>query len=289
VVNGGNCPFGDVNWVHYVHAACEVPSGRSWLRRIRGGITRRCFLRDERRALRRAQLVIANSERTRRHLLDLHDLAPERVRVVYLGTEPRQFREPTSNERADTRRDLGVPEDSAVAVFIGALGDRRKGFDSLFAAWSELCRSPDWDGLLLVVGTGGDLPAWRKAAEENGLDCRVRFLGFRGDVPRMLWASDLLVAPTRYEPYGLGVHEALCSGVPALVSANAGAAERYPDDLRDMLIPNPDDVSDLVSRLRTWRVSIASWRGRVAALASDLRQRTWDDMAAEMLRVIEES
>ena len=37
--------------------------------------------------------------------------------------------------------------------------------------------------------------------------------------------------PARYEAYGLAVHEALCRGLPALVSASAGVAERYPADL----------------------------------------------------------
>ena len=60
----------------------------------------------------------------------------------------------------------------------------------------------------------------------------VRFLGYRKDLAQLLQASDALIAPTRYDSYGLGVHEALCCGLPALVSAGAGVAERYPERLK---------------------------------------------------------
>jgi glycosyltransferase involved in cell wall biosynthesis len=64
---------------------------------------------------------------------------------------------------------------------------------------------------------------------------RVRFLGFRTDVPEIPSALDGLVHP-RYEAAGLSVHEALCRGLPAIVTACAGVAERYPADLRHCLL-----------------------------------------------------
>src|SRR2546428_102724 len=79
---------------------------------------------------------------------------------------------------------------------------------------------------------------WQGMAAAHELAGRVRFLGFRTDVPDLLRAADVLIAPSRYEPYGLTVHEALCCGLPALVSAAAGVAERYPAELSDLLIPN---------------------------------------------------
>ena len=54
-------------------------------------------------------------------------------------------------------------------------------------------------------------------------------------MPTVFAACDLLIHPARYEAYGLAVHEALCRGLPALVSATAGVAERYPEDLGQLL------------------------------------------------------
>src|SRR5205823_4663985 len=138
--------------------------------------------------------------------------------------------------------------------------DRRKGFDVLFEAWSLLWRT-GWDGLLLVVGAGEELPVWEQRAA--GLGESIRFLGFRKDVPRILAAGDLLVSPTRYEAYGLGVHEALCAGLPALVSRSAGVAEQYPTELQPLLLSDPENASSLAESLRQWRKDPEVWRSRV--------------------------
>jgi len=108
-------------------------------------------------------------------------------------------------------------------------------------------------------------------------------------VPDLLRAADCLVAPTRYEAYGLGVHEALCCGLPALVSATAGVAERYPSHLGDLLLPDPDDAADLAARLRRWREATHQYSKMVSTLSEELRCYTWDDMAKSILEQIEGS
>ena len=116
---------------------------------------------------------------------------------------------------------------------------------------------------------------------------RVKFLGFRQDVPALLAACDALVHPARYEAYGLSVQEALCRGLPALVSAAAGVAERYPAELHGLLIPDPDDAADLACRLQTWRRDRERIRAQVARLSESLRSHTWDQMAAQIVHLTE--
>src|SRR5207244_10639551 len=126
---------------------------------------------------------------------------------------------------------LQWPQDKPAAVFIGGLADHRKGFDTLFTAWKRLCANPDWDADLAVIGSGSELHSWKQRASADGIASRIRFLGFRDNVPELLPAFDLLVSPTRYEPYGVAAQEALCRGLPVLISATAGIAERYSSDL----------------------------------------------------------
>ena len=59
----------------------------------------------------------------------------------------------------------------------------------------------------------------------------------------MLWGCDALVLPSRYEGYGRPVQEALCCGLPALVSRASGIAEQYPAELADLIIPDAEDVA----------------------------------------------
>lgn len=284
VVNGGNCRWGDVNWVHYVHAVYTPDVHGSLLRRWKARWQHRCFLADERRALGLARLVIANSHATKRVLVEKLGLPEERIRVVYYGIEPARLHPQTREERLSARAALGWAEDRLKAVFVGALGDRRKGFDLLVEAWGRLCADPGWDADLAVVGQGGELLEWQTRVVGNpALHGRVEFLGFRQDVPRILGAADLLVAPTRYEAYGLGVHEALCCGVPAMVSADAGVAERYPAGLQDLLLPTPLSVEVLVERLRLWRGTRAALTPTLHKLAAQLAADTWEKSAGEIV------
>jgi glycosyltransferase involved in cell wall biosynthesis len=283
LVNGGNCPFPDVNWVHYVHAAWEPGSAGAQSHRRRA--LHALHLRTERLALGRAQVVIANSRATARALVEARLCAEERVRVVYYGADGTRFRPPSAPERAAGRAALGIPEGVPVVAFIGALGDRRKGFDTLFAALRALASEPGWDAHVVAVGAGAELEAWRARARAERMDGRVHLLGFRPDVPVLLAGCDGLVAPTRYEAYGLGVQEALCCGLPALVSRGAGVAERYPEALRGLLLEDPESPEALAAALLGWARARGTLAPAVAAFSAELRARTWDGMAAELHRV----
>ena len=287
VVNGGNCPFPGVNWVHYVHAAfTPVAAGKTW-RRAKAEASHRVSVMTERVALRAAKVVVANSERTRRDVIERVGISEDRVTTMYYGVDGSRFYAPTDDDRLAARRSFGWPDALPHVVFVGALGDRRKGFDVLYEAWRLLCASPSWDAVLVVVGTGAELPAWRQRAIDDGLAERVRFLGFRKDVPQVLKAWNALIAPTRYEAYGAGVHEALCCGLPALVSASAGVAERYPESLRELLLEDAESPATLAARITRWRARAPDWRAAVVEFGNRLRARSWDDMARDLVTVCE--
>jgi glycosyltransferase involved in cell wall biosynthesis len=90
-------------------------------------------------------------------------------------------------------------------------------------------------------------------------------------------------ARARYEAYGLGVHEALCRGLPALVAATAGVAERYPSSLQALLLDDVESAGDVAGALQRWRADAARLRTDVAAFSEALRARGWDDMARDIV------
>lgn len=288
VSNGGNCVWPDINWVHSVHHAWPPADGGApvWFK-IKNRLTGALARRRERCALRVARLVIANSERTRRDLVERLGIAPARVRTVHLGSDAAHGAI-TPSERAAARRWLNVGEGRPLVVFAGALGhDRNKGFDTLWAAWRKLCAGEGWDAELVVAGDGRGLSAWRERVNDAGLGGRVRLLGFTERLAEVYAAADLLVSPVRYEAYGLNVHEAVCRGLPALVSARAGVAERFPAELSEMLLPDPEDAEDLARRLVRWRPRVEVWKEKFAPLAAQLRARTWAEMAREFVSLAE--
>ena len=287
VVNGGNCNWGDVNWVHHVHAAYrpDNPAGRA--RAWKAQVAYAQALQAERNVLPKCRIDICNSQRSRQDIVERLGVPAERARVVYLGCDPEELALISTSERESARRVLGVVDERPLVAFVGGLGDRRKGFDTLFAAWADLCRDPQWDGELVVMGSGAELPTWRQKAEELGITKRIHFLGFRHDVPHVLAACDLLVHPARYEAYGLGVHEALCRGLPAIVTADAGVAERFPEPLQWLLLRDAEDVGQLKDLLQTWRERRRQTAAQVAAWCAQLRSRTWEQVAAEFVQVAE--
>lgn len=284
VVNGGNCPVRAVNWVHYVHAAYPPELGRSAasVRRFVYGMHAR---RQERLAMARAELVIANSAATRRVVVEKLGADPKRTFVVYYGIDAKAFAPDDAERRARARAELAV-DGRPVIAFVGALGDRRKGLDTVFDAFRTLCRSPSWDVDLVVVGAGSELAAWRARAAHAGIAERVRLLGFRSDVPWVLAGADALVAPTRYEAFGLGVLEAIAKALPAVVSAGAGVAELYPAELRHLLLDDPESASELAQKLTAWRSRRGEAERALTSFSERVRARDWDTMARDIVDLV---
>ncbi|MGH7917790.1 MAG: glycosyltransferase family 4 protein, partial [Candidatus Binataceae bacterium] len=287
VVNGGNCIWPDINWVHYVHHASRAwdEGAPLWFKAKNraGSLVDR---RRELRALRNARVVLANSDRTRADLVDLLGLARQRVYTVYLGADP-SWTPADANRRAAARAWLGKAPRRLLVAFVGALGhDNRKGFDLLMAAWRRLSARADWDADLIAAGGGRGLASWRREIAEAGLDERVTMLGFTPRVTDLLAAADLLVSPVRYEAYGVNAQEALCAGVPAMVTRTAGIAERYPAELSDLLLDR-DDADSLMAKLLRWRSDIDGFKNRVAPLGRLLRSHSMDDMAAQIVAIVE--
>ncbi len=288
VVNGGNCIWDDVNWIHYVHNA-PIPEGgtpslphREWMR-----WKRRRDQHRERQAVGGSRLIITDSELMKDRLVEGISVDASRVRTIYYGIDPERFRPAGAVERADARRAFGLHPDRPQVAFIGALGrDRRKGFDVLFDAWCRCREHPGWDAQLVVAGIGAELPYWRRRAAESGLAEDIRLLGFTKAIPTLLAAVDALVSPTRFEPYGQGVHEALCCGLPAFVTRCAGISERFPAELHDLLLDDPPGAAQLRQRLLEWNRDVDGWRRRTAPFAEQLRRRTWTDMASDFVEAM---
>ena len=287
VVNGGNCPWPDINWVHAVHAVWPVVDGGApaWVK-VKHRAVKALARRQERTALQAARTVIANSQATRRALLDTGLVEePSRVHTVYLGTD-RSWGKADTSERAAARETYRIPPHRPVVAYVGTLGfDLNKGFDIVWSAWERLASSGGWDATLVVAGDGGRLPFWRRAAERAGLDRNVRFLGQTSRVREVLAAADLLVSPVRYEAYGMNVHEALCRGAAVMVTRTAGVVERFDDALEASLLPPQVTSEWLEQRLREWLSDVDGWRARAQSAAARLRARSWEDMAEDIVAV----
>lgn len=285
VTNGGNCPWPDVNWVHYVHHAWKGQSSGPLPHRVKDRALNVLGRRTERDALRAARLVIVNSERTRRDVIEHLGVPESRVRLIYLGAES-AWRPPSAVERDRARQQFEATPDERVIAFVGGLGhDERKGFDVLLAAWQILDGDATFRGRLLVAGGGRRLSRYASQA----LGCTrnpIVFLGHTSAVPEVLAAADLTVSPSRYEPYGLNVQESLMRGVPAIATRTSGIAERFTPALEPLLLTGAGDINALVATIRRWDGDREAFRVAARALGDELRKYTWADMSCAFVSAV---
>src|SRR5207237_7436129 len=151
-----------------------------------------------------------------------------------------------ARHRDAARADADVPASAYAMLFAGS-GFERKGLSTAIRALAHL---GDGGARLLVLGRGDAAP-YRRLAGELGVAGRVVWLGARPDIERWYAAADVLVLPTRYEPFG-NVHlEALASGLPAVTTTSAGGAEVVGADSGAVVEPrDPAAVASALERLR---------------------------------------
>ncbi len=155
--------------------------------------------------------------------------------------------------RAELRATLGAT-DAHVIILMACRLERWKGHALLLEALGRLRDKPGWT---CWIAGGVQRPHERAYLDELealartlGVGDRVRFLGQRDDVPRLLAAADIHCQPnTAPEPFGIAFVEALHAALP-VVSTRLGGAEEIVTDLCGRLVP-PGDATALASALAT--------------------------------------
>jgi len=212
------------------------------------GLYHRIVLALERRVFAGTPQIVAISDAGRREIDTLYRVPAERLTVVYNGVDLERFHPRNrATYRAAARAEAGVPTGAWTALFVGS-GFERKGLATAIEAFAALA---DRESRLLVVGKGDTRP-YRAVATRAGVDQRVVWLGARPDPERWYAAADLVVLPSRYEPFG-NVHlEALASGLPVVTSTRAGGAEVIADGLNGAVV-EPTDASAVAAALARFR------------------------------------
>jgi glycosyltransferase involved in cell wall biosynthesis len=147
------------------------------------------------------------------------------------------------------RQRLGLHNDE-IAIGTVAQVTHRKGIDLLIETARILLRERN-DLVFLVAGPYSEVDFGQRmlaAAEAPELMGRVRFLGARSDIPDFMASLDLFFLPSRAEPLGLVVLEAMASGVPVIASKVGGIPEilTSPDIGRLVDPVTPDRFADTI-------------------------------------------
>jgi glycosyltransferase involved in cell wall biosynthesis len=214
-------------------------------------------------SVRRAERVIAVSQRTASDAVRLLGVDPSRVRVVHEAAAP-GFSPRSRDDLPRLAAKLGFDAnpDRPYVLFVGTL-EPRKNLPLLLEAFGLLRRRVD--AQLLLVGARGwlDEPIFAAHAR-SGVGDAARFVGTLGeeDLAVLYSHAAVFALPSLYEGFGLPVLEAMACGAP-VVSSNAGPLPEVAGDAAVLLKPeDPDAWAAAMLRVIT-----------TPRLAEDLRAR----------------
>jgi glycosyltransferase involved in cell wall biosynthesis len=165
----------------------------------------------------RAARVVAVSGYVRDMIVRRLRVDPARIEVIYNAIDVQAYHPLPQDERAAVRAELGLARDDQAVVAVGKL-QKTKGQHLLIDAMSGLRRRVP-GAVLLLAGNGVQQAELEARARAVGVADRVRFLGLRQDLPRVLGAADAMALASEAEGLSLAVAEAMAVGLPCLLSA----------------------------------------------------------------------
>lgn len=210
--------------------------------------------KEYRRAAGEADLVLTDSEYSRKVILASYRIEPERVQVLYPGIDVGYFRD---------------VDDASAAVYPGTRGITgryllypaapwpHKNHDRLFRAIKNLINDGKFDGTLVLCGVfdsqRGQLD---RLIEERGVGDCVKVFGYLPmEELRLLYrGATAMVYPSLYEGFGFPVLEAMAAGTPVVCSKSTSLPELGGDYVRYV---DPTDVGSIVEGIHD------AWSDRV--------------------------
>ncbi len=230
---------------------------------------------------KRAAHIIADSDCTRRDVIEHYGVSPDRVSTVYLAASDafRPVEDP--NQLQNVREKFELPE--RFILYVGTL-EPRKNLVRLIGAYRRAMPSLGDVPLLIGGGLGWKYEEILGAAKDPCLAGRVRLLGRipDEDLPALYSLATVFVFPSLYEGFGLPVVEAMACGCPVITSRTSSLPEVAGDAA---VLVDPLDEDEIARAM----VDVVSQEGLRRALSNkglaQAAQFSWRRCAQETLEV----
>lgn len=180
-------------------------------------------------------------------------------------------------DRPGYRQGIGVPMGDIMLLSVGELIPR-KNHETVIRALGTLSRR---DITYVICGKGPLIGHLSNVARECGVPDKVRFLGFRNDIPELCKAADISVLPSKIEGFGMAGVEAMAAGIPLIASDIQGIRDYSADGKTGYLIA-PDDVEGFAKAIDR----LASDKALRESMGDECLRRVEPFEASRALRVM---
>jgi glycosyltransferase involved in cell wall biosynthesis len=208
-----------------------------------GFFSRQIYSAKIKYACKHAGKIIAISERTKLDLVDLLNVDPQKIEVIYQDCDE-QFKIPQSQQnKLGVKQQYNLPDNYILSI--GTIEERK----NLLVLVKALKQLPT-DTRLVVIGKPTQYAAKVKQyITDNNLSQRVQFISnvSFAHLPAIYQQAQLFVYPSRYEGFGIPILEALVSSVPVIAATGSCLEEAGGPD---SLYVNPDDENDLAGKIK---------------------------------------
>jgi glycosyltransferase involved in cell wall biosynthesis len=236
----------------------------------------------ERHLAPNSDAFIAVSRSVQTHVAEKLQIDPLNIDVIANGVAAREFQ---FADPVEARRQLGANKDGLVFGLIGRVC-QQKGQDIFVeAAITIAAILPNSE--FLMIGDIEDEALHRRLSQritDAGFSERIRFTGHRSDMAVVYCALDCVVAPSRWEGFGLMLIEAMAAGKP-IIATRVGAIPEVVQENQTALLVPPETPSALAAAmLQLGQDTSAMRRMGVAGIA---RQEafTWQAAAAKVAAI----
>ena len=206
-----------------------MPDGRG----IRGVLKRR-YLRW---IFRRCDAFLYIGSENRKYY-SAHGVTKDRLFHMPYAIDNAYFSQATKGSGRELRKALGLEINRPIILFVGKFLNR-KNPALLMDACRVMDRGVTRNPYLLFVGNGPEkLSLQKKAADTDW----IKFLGFQNqsELPLIYSLADVFVMPSRTEPWGLAVNEAMAAGTAVITTTDCGCSADLVDDDVGRLVPAND-------------------------------------------------
>lgn len=230
------------------------------------------------RALRMADVIVADSHNTKRDIIGFYRVPAAKIEVVHLGVAEQFF------ATAETRPSRVIAEKYFLSI---TTHPKRKNVLGALQAFALFARQSDVQ--YVVVGLMGE-PQRQELlalAGELGIRDKVRLFGYADDsqLVSLYQNAEFMLYPSFYEGFGLPVVEAMACGCPVIASNTSSLPEIMPDG--EWLV-DPHDIAAIAARMQRMLALSADERRQIGKKNQQhARNFTWEKGARQMMTIFQ--